>query len=299
MTTESRINQNVVWTRGKGCMELAEVLAEGTVERIQGDLVSGCISHRADFVVSKKMLGDFDTANVAVPVDFEPENINSVSATVAGGPHSELAARTADRIAQVLGVPLEIVSAHQSAQDIASAMEVVAEYGTRYATAERRVVQAQDMNELADSIDEGSLLVVGAPGGEWLRRNRFGRGARLKGTTKGGAVMVRSAPDRVYRFMGDPVYVAPLLQASDTIRLHPQEVLAVADEGMLVGVVRREILGQVGNDTVASVMEEPVSTRVDETLEEARPLTETFGTDPIPVTDHEEHLVGGLSLPAA
>jgi hypothetical protein len=46
-------------------------------------------------------------------------------------------------------------------------------------------------------------------------------------------------------------------------------------------------------------MDDPVSTRVDATIEEARPLGETFGDDPIPVTDHEDHLVGGLSLPAA
>ena len=47
----------------------------------------------------------------------------------------------------------------------------------------------------------------------------------------------------------------------------------------------------------AQLMEEAVSVRVDETISEAWELEPTFGEDPIPVTDHEEHLVGGLSLP--
>lgn len=299
MTQILRPKYNVVWTRGKGCLELAEVLSTGEVSRVQGDLSAGCIEHRADFVVAKKMPGSFDIANVAVPVDFEPDRVTRVSATVAGGPHSYLAAATAHHISEVLQVPLEIVSAHQDADDLALAMSVVAEFGSMFPEAERRVVQAQDMNELAETADDGSLMVVGAPGGSWLRRSRFGPGARIKGAARAGAVMVRSAPDRVYQFMTEPIYVAPLLQAADTLRLHSENILAVADKGMLVGVVRRETLAAVGNQAVASVMEDPVSAKVDETIEEARVLEDTFGDDPIPVTDHEDHLVGGLSLPAA
>jgi hypothetical protein len=294
-----RPKQNVVWTRGNGCFELAEILGTGEIRRVEGDLTEGCIQNRADFVVAKKMPGSFDTSNVAVPVDFDPEQIASVSATVAGGPHSELAAATAEHIARTLGVPFEIVSAHQDADGLGAAMSLVSQFGSRFPEADRRVVQAQDMSELAETVGEGSLLVVGAPGGAWLRRSRFGRGARIKGVAPAGAVMVRSAPDRVYRFMTDPVYVASLLQASDTLRLHSENVLAVADQGRLVGVVRRETLADVGTDSVASVMEEPVSAKVDETIEEASALSDTFGEDPIPVTDHAEYLVGALSLPAA
>lgn len=299
MTAKQQPQHNVVFTRGNGCFELASLLAGGVAHRVEGDLVEGCIENRADFVVARKMPGSFDLANVAVPVDFDVERIGRISATVAGGPHSQLAAATAYQIATRLGVPLEIVSAHQESDDLAAAMSVVAQFGTMFPSAERRVVQARDMNELAETADDDALIVVGAPGGAWLRRNRFGRGARIKGAAPAGAVMVRSAPDRVYRFMSEPIYVAPLLQAMDTLRLHPQKVLAVAERGRLVGVVRRETLVEVGNQTVASVMEQPVSAKVDETIEEAMVLGETFGEDPIPVTDHSENLVGGLSLPAA
>ncbi|HEY5889107.1 MAG TPA: hypothetical protein VIW94_00215 [Acidimicrobiia bacterium] len=299
MTAKLQPSKNVVFTRGIGCFELATILADGEVHRIDGDLVDGCIDTRADFVVAKKMPGSFDLANVAVPVDFDPEVVGKVSATVAGGPHSQLAAQTAHHIATRLGVPLEIISAHQSADDLGAAMAVVAQFGAQFPDAERRVVQAQDMNELATTVGEDSLIVVGAPGGAWLRRNRFGRGARIRGAAPAGAVMVRSAPDRVYRFMSEPIYVAPLLQAADTLRLHSQKILAVAERGRLVGVVRRETLARVGTETVASVMEQPISAKVDETIEQAKVLGETFGDDPIPVTDHSENLVGGLSLPAA
>jgi Mg/Co/Ni transporter MgtE len=76
-------------------------------------------------------------------------------------------------------------------------------------------------------------------------------------------------------------------------------VLAVADSGQLVGLVRRENLEAGGSRAVADLMEEAVSTRVDHTLEEAALLIPTFGPDPIPVTDHDENLVGGLSLQAS
>lgn len=299
MTAKTRAEQNVVWTRGKGCLELAEILGTGEVNRVQGDLSEGCIEHRADMVVARKMPGDFDMANIAVPVDFDADRVTRVSATVAGGPHSELAVITAAHIARSLDVPLEIVSAHQEPDGLSQATEIVSQFGDRFPDAERRVVQAMDMNELADTAEDGTLIVVGAPGGAWLRRSLFGSGTRIKGAAKAGAVMVRSAPDRVYRFMGDPVYVAPLLHATDTLRLHQENVLAVADKGRLVGLVRRDDLHGAGTAAVASVMADPISARVDDTIEDALPLGDIFGPDPIPVTDHEENLVGGLSLPAA
>src|SRR5919106_3525590 len=95
---------SVVWTRGEGCLELAETLAGKSASRISGDLGEGCIEHRADILVTKKLPGSFDLVNVAVPVDYHPESVTSVVATVAGGPHSELAAETAAALGRSLGV---------------------------------------------------------------------------------------------------------------------------------------------------------------------------------------------------
>lgn len=287
----------VVWTRGKGCLELAEVLGGEDTDRITGDVAESCIQGRADVLVAKKLPSSFDLVNVVVPVDFDPDSVRSVVATVAGGPHSALAAETAARLAEKLGVPAEMLSAAGSEDEMDAAREILEQVGAHIPGISRRVVVVEDgVSELTDGLDEGALLVLGAPGGSWLNRSRTGPGARLRRTAQAGSVIVRSAPDRVFRFMGEPVYVAPLRHADDTLRIHEENTLAVADQGRLVGLVRREGLLRAGADPVASVMEEALSVRVDETMLQARQLEPTFGSDPIPVTDHDEHLVGGLSL---
>lgn len=290
---------DVVWTRGKGCLELAGILGGDEAGKIKGHLEEACIERRADLLVSRRLPGNFDLINVAVPVDFQPDKVSSVVAAVGGGPHSLLAAETAESIGRALRVPFEMVSATSPSDDPGEAGVLLDQLTIEVPEMRSRVVEVDGIAELVEDLDDGALLVLGASGGTWLQRNMFGPGARLRRTAHAGAVVVRSAPDRVFRFMGEPVYVAPLRQADDTLRIHEERTLAVADEGILVGLVRREKLLEAGNLTVGSVMEEAVSVRVDETLEEAEELTPTFGPDPIPVTDHEEHLVGALSLPVS
>lgn len=289
----------VVWTRGKGCHELAEALGGDRADRVTGDVAESCISERADILVSKKLPSSFDLVSVAVPVDFEPDRVNKVVATVAGGPHSVLAAETASALASRLGVDAEMLSAAQSEAEIDAAKEILDQVGATVPEIDRRVIVVDGVSELVDQLDDGALLVIGAPGGSWLNRSRTGPGARLRRIAQAGAVIVRSAPDRVFRFMGEPVYVSPLRLADDTLRFHDERTLAVADAGRLVGLVRREGLVKAGDSPVASVMEEAQSVKVDETITEARELEPTFGPDPIPVTDHDEYLVGALSLPTS
>ncbi|HEX6300048.1 MAG TPA: hypothetical protein VF148_06260 [Acidimicrobiia bacterium] len=289
----------VVFTRGKGCHELAEVLGGDQVGRVQGDLAESCLDERADVLVSKKLPSAFDLVNVVVPIDFEPDRVTKVVATVAGGPHSVLAAETATAVASRLGVEAEMLSAARSDEEIDAAGEILDQVGAHLPDLGRRVLVVDGIAELVGELDDGALLVLGAPGGSWLNRSRTGPGARLRRIAQAGAVIVRSAPDRVFRFMGDPVYVSPLRLADDTLRIHRENTLAVADEGLLVGLVRREGLMKAGTSPVASVMEEALSVRLDETISQARELEPTFGPDPIPVTDHDDHLVGGLSLPSA
>ncbi len=290
---------DVVWTRGKGCAELAEILGGGEAGRIKGNLQEACIAHRADLLVSRKMPGNFDLINVAVPIDLQPEKVTSVVAAVGGGPHSLVAADTAATIGRALDVPFEMVSASRPEDDPGEAGDVLKQLRAELPEMRSRVVEVDDVSEIVEELDDGALLVLGAPGGSWLQRAMFGPGAQLRRTAQAGAVVVRSAPDRVFRFMGEPVYVAPLRHADDTLRIHKENTLAVADEGLLVGLVRREKLTRAGDSPVGSVMEEAISVKVDETLAQAEELSPTFGSDPIPVTDHEEHLVGGLSLPVS
>lgn len=301
MTTPREENRDltVVYTRGKGCFELAEALGADDSGRVAGDIAESCLKQRADLLVSKKLPSGFDLVNVVVPVDFDPERVTKVVATVAGGPHSALAAETAANLARGLGVEAEMLSAARSADEIDSAQVILDQVGAHIPDLARRVVVVEGISELVEGLDDGSLLVIGAPGGSWLNRSRTGPGARLRRTAQAGVVIVRSAPDRVFRFMGEPVYVSPLRLADDTLRIHSEGTLAVADAGRLVGLVRREGLVKAGASPVASVMEEAMSVRFDETLARARELEPEFGPDPIPVTDHDEYLVGGLSLPTA
>jgi hypothetical protein len=278
---------------------LADALGGDPAGRVTGDVAESCINERADFLVAKKLPSDFDLVNVAVPVDFDAERVTKVVATVAGGPHSALAAETAATLAARLGVGAEMLSAARSDDEIGSARDILDQVGAHIPGLARRVVVVEGVPELVDELDDGALLVIGAPGGSWLNRSRTGPGARLRRTAQAGAVIVRSAPDRVFRFMGEPVYVSPLRLADDTLRIHSEGTLAVADAGRLVGLVRREGLVKAGASPVASVMEEALSVRVDETIAQARELEPAFGPDPIPVTDHDEYLVGGLSLPTA
>lgn len=287
----------VVYTRGKGCFELAEALGGDDSARVTGDVAESCLKERADLLVSKKLPSGFDLVNVVVPVDFDPERVTKVVATVAGGPHSALAAETAANLARGLGVGAEMLSAARSEDEIDSAQVILDQVGAHIPDLARRVVVVEGISELVDGLDDGALLVLGAPGGSWLNRSRTGPGARLRRTAQAGAVIVRSAPDRVFRFMGEPVYVSPLRLADDTLRIHSERTLAVADAGRLVGLVRWERLVKAGTSPVASVMEEAMSVRFDETMARARELEPEFGPDPIPVTDHDEYLVGGLSLP--
>jgi hypothetical protein len=287
----------VVWTRGSGCSELATLLSSGEPGRITGDLVQHCIDHRADLLISRRFPGSFDLVSVAVPLDFVPENVTSVVAAVAGGPHSFLAADAAARLARSLGVQAEMLSAIPPGEDPRGAQELLEHIALSVPETGGRVIEVDGISELVESLEEGTLVVFGAPGGSWLQRSMLGPGARLRSKAPAGAIMVRSAPDRVFRWMGDPVFVSPMRLADDTLRLHDQNVLAVADEGLLIGLVRRQSLEGAGDAAVGSLMEEAMSAKVDETIAEAMTLESTFGRDPIPVTDHDEHLVGALSLP--
>ena len=45
----------VVWTRGKGCAELADLLGGGESSRVSGDPAEACINYRADLLVARRL----------------------------------------------------------------------------------------------------------------------------------------------------------------------------------------------------------------------------------------------------
>ncbi len=284
----------MLWTRGEGCGELAEAVSGGTAVRVVGDVSEEVIRHRARLLVSRKLSG-FDLASMAVPVRIETEKVSSVVAAVAGGPHSVLAASVAHRLGQALGVESFMACAYRDEESKATAVSVIENLYTEVPGLEYRLVEAVDADGLISQLPGETLLVLGAPGGNWLQRTFFGPGAKLLSEAPAGAVVVRAEPERVFQRMSDPVFVGPMRDAADILLLHPEPVLAVVDRAVLVGVVRRSVLEEAGLGVmVGALMTEPVAVSLTDDMKAVEELSSVFEGAPVPVIDDQGLLVGSV-----
>ncbi|MDX1449532.1 MAG: hypothetical protein R3246_10780, partial [Acidimicrobiia bacterium] len=221
----------------------------------------------------------------------------SITAAVSGGPHSPLAAAVAARLGRATGLPASMVCAYRDEDGQSGALDLIQDLYSQIPDIEYRLVQAEDAAELTAQVGEDTVLVLGAPGGGWLQRTFFGQGAKLIQTAPAGAIVVRSAPRRVFQEMTEPVYTSPLHDAQDLLRIYPQGCLAVSDAGKLVGVVRREALESAAPGVVVGdLMEKPVSVSTVDALDDVRDVWKEFDPDPIPVVGDDGSLVGGIAL---
>jgi hypothetical protein len=117
----SRFRRPVLWSRGRGCGELASLLGEAGAVRLTGDRMRACIDERAEVLVTRRLPGRFDLVSVVLPVEVDPDAVGIVVAAVAEGPHSTFAACVARRLGAALGVAAEMISAHQEPADRAAA----------------------------------------------------------------------------------------------------------------------------------------------------------------------------------
>ncbi|MGF1668227.1 MAG: CBS domain-containing protein [Acidimicrobiia bacterium] len=293
--SQDGVARPVLWTRGQGCRELAEMLSEVEPVRVVGDIGEACIRHGAELLVSRKLSASFDLINTAVPVDMDPDSMSTVVAAVAGGPHSELAVRVSERLARSTDRQALVTCAFQEEEDRERAVATIERLRAAVPGVEYRLVKAADAGELVSQLPERSLLVIGAPGGGWLQRTFFGPGAKLRSGAPAGAVVVRRAPDRVFQLMTDPQFVGPLREAVDILRLHSEPVLAVVDRAVLIGVVRRSSLELADPGVpVEALMEAPASVSMTAAVSEAAGLGERFRGGAIPVVDDDGRLVGAL-----
>lgn len=286
----------VLWTRGQGCADLAGLLSDNEPVRVVGDVREACLRHRADLLVSRKLSAGFDLVNTAMPVDLDPSAVGRVVATVAGGPHSSLAAEVAERLAAALGTTALMVYAYRESDDELEAGSIIERLTADTPHLEHMLIKADDPAGLVAQLPDRALIVLGSPGGGWLQRTFFGPGAKLRSEATAGAVIVGRAPARVYQVMTDPVFVGPLRLAGDILRLHREAVLAVVDRANLIGMVRREVLERAEPDTpVESLMQPAVSVAIDATAEEAQAVAIELGAGPVPVVDEDGRLVGSLT----
>jgi len=283
----------VVWTRGKGCADLADLLGGGSSTRVHDDLRKECIESRADLLVTRRLPPGFDFVSVAVPSDFDPTSVGSVSAAVSSGPHSALAARLALRLGKALDVAAEMVSAYPAPAELPAARRIVKTLAGKIPGLPYRVVETADARELIEALPPNALLVLGAPGGWWLQRAFFGTGVRLRQRAPAGAIVVQQAQARVYHHMEEPAYVSRHLLVGDALRLMEYAVAAVVDEGELVGVIHKEALeGADRGISVGDLMDVPVFLEVGDSYEETSRLAGLFEGAPIPVVDGNGRLVG-------
>jgi hypothetical protein len=286
-----------LWTRGEGCAELAETLSPVTTARAEGDLAQACVQARADAVVSRRLSSSFDLVPQIVPDGVDLETSRSIVAAVSGGPHSPIAAAVAARIGSVTGLPASMVCAYYDDDSQATAVSLIQSLYTQIPDIEYRLVEASDATELTAQLPEDATLVIGAPGGSWLQRTFFGKGAKLIQAASAGTIVVRSAPRRAFQEMGEPVYVSPMREAIDILRIHQEGMLAVTDAGRLVGIVRRDALALAEPGVpVSELMEDAISIEAEYAIDEAADLWKDFDPDPIPVVDSDGFLIGGLVL---
>ena len=112
----------VAWTRGQGCAEIADALSGGTATRIEGDLTEGCIRDRVDTLVTRK-LTSFDLVPVVVPNDVDLSAVGGITVAVGEGPHSPLAVAVAARLAVTMEVPARAVSVQAPDTDVGDALD--------------------------------------------------------------------------------------------------------------------------------------------------------------------------------
>ncbi len=289
----------MVWTRGEGCPELANLLAGGEARRAGPDLRASCVEARADLLVGRK-LTSFDLVGMAVPYGFEPSRVESVVAAVAGGPHSVLAARVARRLSAALEVPASLVAASAEAGTDPAAEEALERAARLVPVAEQHVLRAANPGAAVRALPTGSLLVLGAPGGTWWQRQFTGPGRQLRGGAPAGAVVVRRAPRRCFQHMAEPAAMGAQMPAGEALRLSASPIVAVAEEGRLVGLVRRRALEAADPAaSLGSLMEAPIFALADDALDVVAGLAAFLEGAPVPVVDGAGRLCGMVAAAAA
>ncbi len=289
----------VAWSRGAGCLELATLLGGRPPIQVKGDLRRSCIKDRIELLVTRR-LSSFDLVPIVIPHHLELERVESVTAAVGDGPHSELAAAVGSGIGAALGVPAELATVYRTPEEITVALARLERLAEVHPDIGRRAVDEPTAKRLVESLAPGTLLVVGAPGGSWLQRQLFGTGHRLLVTAPSGAIVVRSAPRRCYQDAADPAGIAigGHLTVKDALALMRYPVVPVCEGGRLVGTARIETLVEKEPTLlVADVMEPPVAVADVEPVAAAADLDEFFGNSPIPVVDSDGYLIGTIFDP--
>jgi len=285
----------VIYTRGAGCADLANLLATETAVRSDEDPAQSCLDQCADLAVMARAT-TFDLVSSVSPVDFDARRVKAVVGAVAGGPHSRLAAKIAARLGEALDVPAEVLSGYRTRTGAGVAAAAVAD-ATAASGLPGRIEGVSSATDLAATFRPGTLLVLGASGGSWIHRQFLSPGLKLTAAAGGGAVVVHRQPLRAFNRLTRLVGLSVHMQVADARLLAQHQVQAVIDEGKLVGVVRGQSL-ETANPAapIGEVMEQAPLASAFDALGELRGLEEFYEGSPILVVDKRGLLVGGVAL---
>lgn len=282
----------ILWTKGSECESLATALGNGPAFRSEGDLYQSCVESGAVLLVAPRLIS-FDLCSVATPHGFDQAGVASIVAAVGLGPHSILAAAVANRLASRLGVPGKAFFGYTSEVERMAGSSALDSISAEVPSLQVQTAQASSPAEMLGSLADGTLLVLGAPGGSWFQRQFFGPGARIRATAPGGTIVVRHSPARIYQVMRPARPLGPTMRVVDALQVAAGEHVVVAEDGRLLGLVTQEALLASRPDLeLRELMDEPVFLSPDEFLDDADRLIAARPTATIPVLDRSDHIIG-------
>ncbi len=295
MTAPGDRSWRVVWTGTRDCRALAELLADERAVHAGRDTLTTLVNTRANLHVAPQ-LPAVERCSVAVPHDVDLDAVDQVVATVGGGPHSSLAAATAARVAQRLGVPGRIVTGFRRPDQRPAAERALSQVAALGIDLPMEAVAASHPTDLVESLPAGAMVVVGAPGGSWFQRQFFGPGVRLRVGAPGGVVVVRQDVMRVYQVMSAARAVGGHMRVRSVLELTSDRVVLVADHGRLVGSVQRNRLqSHPSHVEIGALADPPVAVAADEPIEQILLVLDEHDGGPVGVVATNGQLIGSVS----
>ena len=289
------VDRSIVWAGGGEARELAAVLSNDRAVRAGANIASSCIDAKADLLVLSNR-SSFDLCSVVVSQGFDRDATRSIVAAVGGGPHSNFAATLTDWLSRSLGVPGRAVYGYSEPSDRPNGEAVLGTIAEQLPQLDVDTVEVSSPASMVEMLDEGTLLVVGAPGGSWFQRRFFGPGARIQAKAPGGTIVVTENAERVYRVMRRPLAFGPSMKVRDALQLSEGFDAAVAENGNFLGTVEAAKLRRAPVDLeLHQVMDSEMFLSADDEITEAIGLLATHGTACIPVVDSSTRLVGCVS----
>lgn len=284
----------VVWAGTAPARDLARALGGGFASQAEHNLAASCVKARATLVVTRAITPS-NLCSMAAPYEFTPSQTRLIVAAVAGGPHSLLAARVAQRLSEQLGVPAYAVCGYGPASLRREAEDVLAGITARIPDLEVRAIRVPRPAAIVERLPASALVVVGAPGGNWLERRFLGPGARIHSRAPGGVIVVKEAPARVFQVMRPAPAFSPDMSASDAAFLAGNRSVIVADGERLLGVAPVQALAEAPKEAaLRELAEHPVFLMATDLTERIAEIASRCGSGPIPVVDASGHLVGAV-----